>query len=43
MRYWSLVTPKCQITYQGRTFELLSVLDPEQRKRELEILAKEQV
>lgn len=41
MRYLSGVTPAHRITYAGRYFNLLSVIDPELRGRELLIMASE--
>lgn len=43
MRYRSGLEPRMEAVYQGRVFELLEVLDPDERRIELEILAKERV
>lgn len=41
MRYRAGVTAKARLAYDGRTFEVRSVIDPEERHRELILLAEE--
>jgi SPP1 family predicted phage head-tail adaptor len=43
IRYRTDVTPKMRAIANGRTLEILSVLDPEGRKRELHLMCKEVV
>lgn len=41
MRFRDGMTGATQILYDGRTFDIKSVVDPEERHRELQILADE--
>ena len=43
MRYVSSITPTMQLYYGSRTFEIVSVIDPGERHRELELMLKELV
>jgi len=43
MRYVSGVAPTMQLYYGSRTFEVVSVIDPDERHRELELMVKELV
>ena len=43
MRYKSGIQPKMQLYYGSRTFEIKSVIDPEERHRELELMVRELV
>jgi len=43
MRYVSGVQPKMQLYYGSRTFEIVGVIDPEERHRELELMVRELV
>jgi SPP1 family predicted phage head-tail adaptor len=43
MRYRAGVMPKMRAIANGRTFDILAVLDPEGRKRELHLMCKEVV
>jgi SPP1 family predicted phage head-tail adaptor len=40
-RYFRVLTGASRVIYAGRTFDVRSVVDPEERHRELEILADE--
>lgn len=41
IRYLADVTSECQITYRGRTLEIVSAIDVDGRRRELRIDARE--
>lgn len=41
MRYKANVTPAMQAVYNGRTFDITSVIDPGERHREIELLVEE--
>lgn len=43
VRYIEGVTPKMRVNYDGRLFNIVSVLDPHDRRRELHILGVEDV
>jgi SPP1 family predicted phage head-tail adaptor len=43
IRYTAGITPKMRAIANGRTFDILAVLDPEGRKRELHLMCKEVV
>ena len=43
MRYYDGITPDMQLYYDGRTFEIIAVIDPAERHRELELMLKELV
>jgi len=43
MRYLSGVVPKMRVVFGTRTFEILSVINPDERNRELQLLVKEPV
>jgi SPP1 family predicted phage head-tail adaptor len=43
VRYVAGVTAKMRITFGDRHFEILSVINPEERNRELELMCKELV
>jgi len=41
MRYWSDVTPQKQLVHDGRTFQIASVLNKDERNNELELICVE--
>lgn len=41
VRYDSTIGPDMRIAYGSRSFEILAVMNPEERNRELEIMCKE--
>jgi SPP1 family predicted phage head-tail adaptor len=43
IRYLAGVTPKMRILHGTRIFEILSVINPEERNRELQLMVKENV
>ena len=43
MRYYAGITPAMQLYFGSRTFEIVSVIDPSERHRELQLLLKELV
>ena len=43
MRYVSGITPDMQLYFGSRTFEILSVIDPDEKHKELELMNKELV
>lgn len=43
IRYLSGVTPKMRVLYDGRTFNVASVINPNERSHELHIMAVEAV
>ena len=43
MRYVSGISPTMQLYFGSRTFQILSVVDPAERHRELELMVKELV
>jgi SPP1 family predicted phage head-tail adaptor len=43
IRYLAGVVPKMRAVANGRTFDILAVLDPDGRKRELHLMCKEVV
>lgn len=43
MRYQADVTPKHRVRFNGRTFNIMSVLNIDERNRELQLLCKENV
>lgn len=43
LRYISGVTPDMRLVYNSRTYEIVSVIDPYERHRELELMLKELV
>jgi SPP1 family predicted phage head-tail adaptor len=43
VRYSNLVTPECRIRFGTRYFNILSIINREERNRELEIMCKELV
>ena len=40
IRYKTGITPEQQITWDSKTYEIVSIINPEQRNRELAIYAK---
>lgn len=43
MRYYAGITPAMQLYFGSRTFEIVSVINPAERNRELELMLKELV
>ena len=43
MRYYSGILPTMKLYYGSRTFEIVSVIDPGERHRELELMLRELV
>ena len=43
IRYLSVVTPKMRVKYGTRIFGIISVINPEERNRELQLMVKEAV
>lgn len=43
MRYYAGITPTMQLYFGSRTFEIVSVINPAERNRELELMLKELV
>lgn len=43
MRYQSGIAPEMRATYDGHTYDVLSVIDPEERHRELQLMCREVV
>lgn len=43
MRYYSGVRPDWRLTFGSRTFEIVSVIVPNERRKELELMLKELV
>lgn len=43
MRYYSGIQPKMQLYYGTRSWEIVSVIDPGERHRELELMLRELV
>lgn len=43
VRWLSGIAPKVRAVFGSRNFDILSVLNPEERKRELELLVREKV
>ncbi len=43
MRYFAGIDPTMQLYFGSRTFEIVSVIDPDERHRELELMLKELV
>ena len=43
MRYQASVDPTMQLYFGSRTFEIISVIDPSERHKELELMVKELV
>ena len=43
IRWREEITPELEINYQGRTLQIVSVIDPGERHRELELLCRERV
>ena len=43
IRYLSGITPKMRIKYGARIFEIISVINPEERNKELQLMVKESV
>ena len=43
IRYLAGVTPKMRIKYGARIFEIISVINPEERNKDLQLMVKESV
>ena len=43
MRYFAGIDPTMQLYFGSRTFEIVSVIDPDERHKELELMLKELV
>ena len=43
IRYLSGVTPKMRVKYGTRIFDIISVINPEERNRDLQLMVKEAV
>lgn len=43
IRYTSGITPGMRIVFGSRVFEIVSVINPEERKNELELMCRERV
>ena len=43
MRYFASIDPTMQLYFGSRTFEIISVIDPDERHKELELMVKELV
>ena len=43
MRYFAGIDPTMQLYFGSRTFEIISVIDPEERHKELNLMLKELV
>lgn len=43
MRYFASIDPTMQLYFGSRTFEIVSVIDPDERRKELELMVKELV
>ena len=43
MRYYASIDPTMQLYFGSRTFEIISVIDPDERRKELELMVKELV
>ncbi len=41
IRYCRGIRPDMRVLYDGRLFDILSVIDPEERHRELQLMARE--
>ena len=43
IRYLAGVTPKMRVKYEARIFEIISVINPEERNKDLQLMVKESV
>jgi head-tail adaptor len=43
MRYYAGLRPDWRLTFGSRTFEIVSVINPSERRKELELMLKELV
>lgn len=43
MRYRPDITPKCRVQFKGRTLEIVSIINLEERNKELHLMCWEQV
>ena len=43
IRYLAGITPKMRVKHGSRIFEIISVINPEERNRELQLMVKEKV
>jgi len=43
IRYLAGITPKMRVKYGSRIFEIISVINPEERNRELQLMVKESI
>jgi len=43
IRYLAEIQPGCRVTCEGRTYEILSIVNPYEGKRELQLMYRERV